>query len=85
MTIEVEYGSDFADLFEVKDRIPKRGQLRTELGSSRVTLTYTRHSYRRDTVIEFSEILRVGPERAQFELHRLGLAVGAKQAASVRP
>jgi glycogen debranching enzyme len=23
--IEVEYGSDFADLFEVKDRIPKRG------------------------------------------------------------
>jgi len=69
VTIEVEYGSDFADLFEVKDRIPKRGQLRTELGPSRVTLTYTRDSYRRDTVIEFSENFSVGFERAHFELH----------------
>ncbi len=69
VTIEVEYGSDFADLFEVKDRIPKRGQLRAELGPSRVTLTYTRDTYRRDTVIEFSEIFSVGPDRAQFELH----------------
>ncbi len=69
LTIEVEYGSDFADLFEVKDHIPKRGRQRTELGPSRVTLIYTRDQYRRDTVIEFSEIFSVGPERAQFELH----------------
>ncbi|HEY4845803.1 MAG TPA: glycogen debranching N-terminal domain-containing protein [Candidatus Dormibacteraeota bacterium] len=69
VTIEVEYGSDFADLFEVKDRIPKRGQLRTELGPNQVTLTYTRDSFRRDTVIEFSENFSVGLERAQIELH----------------
>jgi glycogen debranching enzyme len=69
VTIEVEYGSDFADLFEVKDRTPKRGHLLTDLGPSRVTLTYTRDTYRRDTVIEFSENFSVGPERAQFELH----------------
>jgi len=66
--IEIEYGSDFADLFEVKDRIPKRGQLRTDLGPSQVTLTYTRDTFRRDTVIEFSENFSVGLERAQFEL-----------------
>jgi glycogen debranching enzyme len=69
VTIEVDYGSDFADLFEVKDHIPKRGQQHIELGPSRVTLTYTRDSYRRDTVIEFSEIFSVGAEHAQFELH----------------
>ena len=54
VTVEVEYGSDFADLFEVKDHIGKRGQQRTELGRSRVTLIYTRDQFRRDTVIEFS-------------------------------
>ncbi len=69
LTIEVEYGSDFADLFEVKDRIPKQGQQRTELDHSRVTLIYTHDHYRRDTVIEFSEIFSVGPDRARFELH----------------
>ena len=66
--IEMEYGSDFADLFEVKDRRPKRGQLRSDLGPSKVTLTYTRDSYRRDTLIEFSEHFSVGLERAGFEL-----------------
>jgi len=69
VTIEVEYGSDFADLFEVKDRTPKRGQLRTDLGPSKVTLTYMRDAFRRETVIEFSEHFSVGLERAQFELH----------------
>ncbi|TME82692.1 MAG: amylo-alpha-1,6-glucosidase [Chloroflexi bacterium] len=58
VTIEIEYGSDFADLFEVKDRTPKRGQLRTDLGASLVTLSYTRDTFRRDTV-----------ERAHVELH----------------
>jgi len=69
VTIEIEYGSDFADLFEVKDRTPKRGQLRTDLGASLVTLSYTRDTFRRDTVIEFSENFSVGPERARVELH----------------
>jgi glycogen debranching enzyme len=69
VTIEVEYGSDFADLFEVKDKIPKRGVLGRELGPSQVTLTYRRDAYRRDTVIEFSENFSVGPDRATFELH----------------
>jgi len=69
VTIEVEYGTDFADLFEVKDHIPKRGQQHTELGPSRVTLAYTHDQFRRDTVIEFSEIFTVGPERATFALH----------------
>jgi len=69
VTIELEYGADFADLFEVKDHIPKRGQQRTELGQSRATLIYTRDQFRRDTVIEFSEIFEVGLDRARVEVH----------------
>jgi glycogen debranching enzyme len=68
VTVEVQYGTDFADLFEVKDRIPKRGQQRTELSPRRVTLIYTHDTYRRDTVIEFSEVFTVGPDRAQVEV-----------------
>ncbi|MEA2667516.1 MAG: hypothetical protein QOJ33_450 [Chloroflexota bacterium] len=69
LTIALEYGTDFADLFEVKDHIPKRGQQRTELGESRVTLIYTHDQFRRDTVIEFSEIFAVGPDQAQVDVH----------------
>ena len=67
--IAIEYASDFADLFEVKDGIPKRGQLRTELGPSQVTMTYTRDQFRRDTVIGFSEAFSVGFAGASFEVH----------------
>src|SRR5947209_8027999 len=69
VTIALEYGADFADLFEVKDHIPKRGQQRAELGESRVTLIYTHDQFRRDTVIEFSETFAVGPDQAQVEVH----------------
>jgi len=69
VTIALGYGADFADLFEVKDHIPKRGQQRAELGESRVTLIYTHDQFRRDTVIEFSETFAVGPDQAQVEVH----------------
>src|SRR5438445_1186431 len=69
VTIALEYGADFADVFEVKDHIPKRGQHRAQLGESRVTLIYTHDQFRRDTVVEFSEIFAVGPDQAQLEVH----------------
>src|ERR1700731_3323643 len=69
VTIEAQYGADFADLFEVKDHQPKRGQLRTELGNSRATLIYTRDAFRRDTVVEFSQEFEVGDRSARIEIH----------------
>ena len=68
VTIEVEYSADFADLFEVKDHKPKRGQLRSELGGGRATLAYSRESYQRETVIAFSEGFTVEANRARIEL-----------------
>src|SRR5207253_1954391 len=37
--------------------------------ASQVTLSYTRDTFRRDTVIEFNENFSVGLERAHYELH----------------
>src|SRR3989440_6119964 len=68
VTVEVEYGTDFADLFEVKDRKPKRGQFSSEVAGGRVTLIYTRDRYRRDTVVNFSEAFAVTAARAQLEI-----------------
>jgi glycogen debranching enzyme len=68
LTIEMEFGNDFADLFEVKDHQPKQGQVRAEVGDGRVTLIYTRDAFRRDTVIEFSQTFTVAADRARIEL-----------------
>jgi glycogen debranching enzyme len=66
--VEVRFGSDFADLFEVKEPRPKQGSLRTELGQDRVTLNYQREGFSRATVVEFSSPCRLEPEGAFFDL-----------------
>jgi glycogen debranching enzyme len=68
LTIEIEYGSDFADLFEVKDHTPKRGALETEVAERGATLMYSRGDFRRSTIIQFSHMFSVTPDRAHVEL-----------------
>lgn len=68
ITIDVEYGADFADLFEVKDRTPKRGRLRIDVGPHSVTLIYTHDNFRRDTMLGFGEEFTVGERSARCEL-----------------
>jgi len=69
VAIEMQYGADFADLFEVKDHKPKRGQLRAELGNHTATMMYSRDAFRRDTVVGFSDEFQVGERSARIELH----------------
>src|SRR5438309_7703558 len=68
LTIDVEYGSDFADLFEVKDHAPRRGQIRAEVSTDHLRLIYKRDDFRRETIITFGEPFAVEPERAHAEL-----------------
>ncbi|TMD43239.1 MAG: amylo-alpha-1,6-glucosidase [Chloroflexi bacterium] len=68
ITIDVEYGSDFADLFEVKDHAPRRGHTRTEVATDDVQLIFHRDDFRRQTIITFGPPFTVGPERAHAEL-----------------
>ncbi len=68
LSVEVRFAADFADLFEIKARVPKRGHLSTELGRDRVTLRYRRDGFERGTVITFGEAWLPSAEAGRFEL-----------------
>jgi glycogen debranching enzyme len=55
LTIRVDAGCDFADLFEVKDALRKKGKSSTRVERSQLVLQYTRDTYRRETTITASE------------------------------
>jgi glycogen debranching enzyme len=52
--VRVEAASDFADLFEVKDALEKKGTYSTQVGKSSLRLVYERATYRRETAITAS-------------------------------
>ena len=51
LTIRVEAGCDFADLFEVKDALRKKGSYSTRVERGRLVLSYERETFKRATVI----------------------------------
>jgi glycogen debranching enzyme len=55
LTIRVEAGSDFADLFEVKDAIKKKGTYNTTVDGGSLVLGYQRETYARETRISSTE------------------------------
>ena len=68
LRLEIEYGSDFADLFEVKDGKAKRGGAKTRVEGSRVTMHYRRDSFERATIIDFDRPASIDERRARFDL-----------------
>ncbi len=51
LTIRIEAASDFADLFEVKDDLAKKGTYRAQVAGSNLVLGYRRETYSRQTWI----------------------------------
>jgi glycogen debranching enzyme len=66
LTIRVDAGSDFADIFEVKDALTKKGKYYTRAEDDRLILGYERDSYHRLTEITTST-------EAQFDQQGLTL------------
>jgi glycogen debranching enzyme len=64
LTIRIDAGCDFADLFEIKDALPKKGRRYQRVEEDRLILGYQRDTFRRSTVITAS-----GP--ATFDDHGL--------------
>jgi glycogen debranching enzyme len=54
LTVRVEAGSDFADLFEVKDALRKQGAYHQRVERGRLLLGYTRETFERLTAISAS-------------------------------
>jgi len=55
LEVRLDAAADFADLFEVKDKIEKRGECYRELESGQLRFGYRRGTYSRQTVITSSE------------------------------
>ena len=54
LTVRLDAGSDFADLFEVKDALQKQGNYSSKAEDGRLSLIYERETLRRETTITAS-------------------------------
>jgi len=68
VAVELHYGSDFADLFEVKDPGEQHGTRTSETVADGVTLWCRREQVRRGTRLEFTAGGDIGVEAARFDV-----------------
>src|SRR5438876_7592050 len=66
LRVRIEAAADFADLFEVKDKLTKKGELYHRIESDRLVLGYRRETFIRETLITAS---------AQADIDEQGLSV----------
>jgi glycogen debranching enzyme len=63
---------DFADLFEVKDALEKKGSYRRRVDDGKLVLGYERDMFKRSTVISSSEPARLDDDGLTFEVEIAG-------------
>ena len=68
LTVRVEAASDFADLFEVKDALKKKGKYSATVDKRQLLLTYERDTYKRQTAISASAPARIDERGLTFEV-----------------
>jgi glycogen debranching enzyme len=69
LVVHLEAAADFDDLFEVKDKLPKKGQLFREVNDGKLTLGYRRDSFHRETVISASAPAEIVDDGIMFRVH----------------
>jgi len=69
LTIRVDAASDFADLFEVKDALEKKGRYSARVDNGRLLLGYERETYRRETAISASAPAKLDEHGLTFAAH----------------
>ncbi len=68
LNIRIEAASDFADLFEVKDALKKKGAYSTSTRGGKLVLGYDRGPFSRATEISATKAARVDPEGLSFRV-----------------
>jgi glycogen debranching enzyme len=68
LTVRIDAGADFADLFEVKDALAKQGSYSARVESGRLVLGYERETFRRETVITSSTPAKLDKQGLTFKL-----------------
>src|SRR5205809_5216706 len=67
LTIRIEAGCDFADLFEVKDALQKKGTYSARVRNGSLELGYQRETYTRATTISATGRARIDKEGLTFK------------------
>ncbi|MGH3135052.1 MAG: amylo-alpha-1,6-glucosidase, partial [Gaiellaceae bacterium] len=68
LTVRLEAGSDFADLFEVKDALAKKGTYSARVRGGQLVLGYERETFRRATAISATEPARIDKGGLTFKI-----------------
>src|SRR6478735_591492 len=68
VTVRLDAGSDFADLFEVKDALAKKGSYSTEIEAERLVLRYQRERFHRETTISADRPAEVDEHGLSFRV-----------------
>jgi hypothetical protein len=69
LEVAIEAGSDFTDLFEVKDALPKKGQLYRNSDDGILVLGYRREKFVRETRIESTPPYALKDDKITFKAH----------------
>jgi glycogen debranching enzyme len=66
LAIRIDAGCDFADLFEVKDALGKKGTYSTQVDGGQLVMAYERDTFRRTTTVSTTEPAQVDEDGLQF-------------------
>jgi glycogen debranching enzyme len=69
LAIRVDAGSDFADLFEVKDALKKQGTYVTTVEDGQLVMAYERGTFRRATTVSTTRPAAIDEGGLQFAVH----------------
>ncbi len=69
LTVHIEAGSDFADLFEVKDALKKKGAYYSRIENERLVLGYERETFARETWIAATAPCEIDEKGLTFKAH----------------
>jgi glycogen debranching enzyme len=69
LDVRLEAGCDFADLFEVKDKLQKKGEVYSKASGDHLTLGYKRDGFVRETYISASQKGEVDEHGFRFRVH----------------
>jgi glycogen debranching enzyme len=69
LDVRLEAGSDFADLFEVKDALEKKGRYYARVAKGQLLLGYERERFGRTTAISASAPVRLDERGLSFAVH----------------
>jgi len=69
LEVRIEADADFADLFEVKDKLAKKGETYRRVEDGRLVFGYRREAFQRETVVTAGEPAEIADSAFVFRVH----------------